>query len=488
MKNKQHPSYYSAVVVINPMGQVLLGKRKEDGIWTTPAGSAEPGEESPAKTACRELFEEAGIPCTAEFLQALPPIETSNGKICHCFLYVAPTGIMTTSKLDPDQEVKTWKWFSMDEIPNDLRDDPRRFESVRNGYMKFHGVQKSLIESLEKGGKPAGIGEVRNFGGKDYQKMGDGSWKPVVHPEEKQLEAEQSNKVVSLTEKLKQKIEQKNQISQGEKHLHDLKNQVVVEGKQTRSEKPMFSKVDAALAHGYSAEDFREVGNMFYDRAQKMAETLQKLKDTNQKIDPTFEKIKQENLRISRAFISQANHIDDRQAKTKAGMKKSTVMMGHADAAEVNTADYAIEQSKSQESGWLSRFQAATANYEYGEEPRVVVLDKGDLHLVKVEEGLYSGIFKVYTEKMELQDADPSEAPMVDNAKVRIERMTLPSLVQFCIAKEWILPHNEIKQEEKKVEELTQVLQSPTPVPQVESEMDKKIRILELINKLVSSP
>jgi 8-oxo-dGTP pyrophosphatase MutT (NUDIX family) len=432
-ESKSSPNYYAAVIVINSDGQVLLGKRKEDGIWTSPAGGSNPGEENPAKTAVRELFEEAGIAANVAWLQPVNIVPTRNGKLCHVFLYVCGSNVMTTSKLDPDEEVGKWKWFSMDQIPNGLKEDERRFTSVREAYMKFYGIQKSLVDTLEKGGKPAMVGEVRNFGGKDYQKLGNGEWKPVVLKEEKQLEAEQNkNKVVSLAEKLKNKISEKKEILHSEKHLHDIKNQAVIEGQQTRSEKPMFTSVDAALAHGYEATDFREVGNFFYDRAQKMAENISKLEQTKQQVDPNFEKIKKENLRISRAFLGQANRIDDRQAK----VKKSVVSMGHADAAEINTADYAIDRKMALQTEWLDRIQNVMAGYEYGNEPRVILMDKGELYLVKVNDGLYSGLFKTVV--------NTDDGQMIDNAKVRIERMTLPSLVQFCLAKEWIEAFKEL--------------------------------------------
>lgn len=512
MEEKKSPPYYAAVVVINTDGKVLLGKRKEDGIWTTPGGGAEPGEMNPPKTAARELFEEAGIPADVRFLQPLEQIATRNGKICHTFLYVVSNGQQTTSKLDPDQEVKNWKWFAMADLPAALINDERRHASVRAGYMKYYDVQKSLTENLEKGGRPADIGEVRTFGGKQYQKMGNGDWKPVVHPEEKQLEAEQNKKVVSLTSKLKEKIAEKNEISAPEKHLHDLKNQSVVPNEKTRNEHPVFTNVEAALAHGYESQDFREVGNFFYDRAQKMAEQIQRLEHAKQKVEPALEKIKKENARIGRAFLSQANHIEDRQKKSK--MAKSTVAMGHNDAAEINTADYAIDRANSIQSEWLGKVSSIMDGYIYGEEPRVVVMDQGDLYLVKVDDGLYSGLFKKISE----------DGQLIDNAKVRIERMTLPSLIQFCMAKEWISSFKElppvvqhgiaygaemdhmagqIAQQEKDAELkvlqnfMAQKLSHVDPCPGCEvcqpapsfkdsASIEQRIRMLELINKLVN--
>lgn len=478
MENKPSPAYYAAVVVINSDGQVLLGKRKEDGIWTTPGGTAEPGEMNPARTAVRELFEEAGIPANEAFLQPLKAIPTRNGKLCHVFLYVCGTSVIPTSKLDPDEEVGKWKFFSMDQIPNGLKEDERRFESVRNGYMKFYGITKSLTDNLEKGGKPAQIGEVRTFAGRQYRKMGDGSWVPVKTPSEQKLEQQESKKEVSPTQKLKDKVVEEKQISQSEKHLHDLKNQQVLEGKQTRSEKPVFTNVEAALAHGYKVEDYREVGNLFYDRATKMGDAIERLRATGQKVDPHYDDIKQHNLKIAKDFLKQANVIEQRQDKTKA-MVKSTIAVGHADAAEIDTADYAIEAKNSIESVWLEKLVSLMEGFEFGEVPRMISLDKGDLYLAKVDDGIYSGIFKRIT--------DTPEGQLEDNAKVRLERMTLPTLVQFCRAKEWISPLDvNPKIEPQQVEELSAKLEAPMEPPKVESTIDRKLEILRLLDKLTN--
>lgn len=346
------------------------------------------------------------------------------------------------------------------------------------------------MEELYKGGKPAQAGEIRNHGGKQYQKMGNGEWKLYTHPEEKQLEAEQNkNKVVSLTDKLKAKVAEKKEVSASEQHLSDIKNQAVVPGQQTRSEKPMFTNVDAAMAHGYEATDFREVGNFFYDRAQKMADNIQKLQDTKQKIDPNFDKIKQANLRIAKQFISQANRVDDRQTKTKAAVKKSVVMMGHNDSAEVDTAKFAVEQKASQDQGfWLEHIHNIMDGYQFGDVPRVVTMDQGDLYLVKVDDGMYSGTFK----KMVFVEGGVLE----DNAKVRLERMSLPSLVQFCLAKEWMKPIEKPEIAVEAIHNLTSALtvQAPPvdPVPEVNytddftQRVNQRIRMMELLDKLIN--
>lgn len=342
----------------------------------------------------------------------------------------------------------------------------------------------ALIDSLEKGGKPAQIGEVRNFGGKDYRKMGNGEWAAVVHPEEKQLADIDKKKEVSPKQALQNKLEAKTTISVPQKHLNDLKNGAPVEGQKTRSEKPMFTNVDHALAAGYKPEDFREVGNFFYDRSQKLIEGLNRLKQSGQKIDGALPQIQKMNERLGKQFISQAGRIEQRQTNARESVraqkvKKSVVMMGHNDSAEIDTSKYATEHLASLDQGyWLEHIHNIMEGYQYGDIPRVITMTKGDLYLVKVDDGMYSGIFKTIT--------PVEDGVLEDNAKVRLERMTIPSLIQFCLAKGWMetvvipdpVPMDPMP--------LIAALQAPIEAPKVESDLDKRIRILELLTKLTN--
>ncbi len=476
MEKKASPAYYSAVVVINTNGEVLLGKRTEDGIWTTPAGGSEPEETDPAKTAVRELFEEAGIPTDPRFLQPIMSRGTKNGKICHVYLYVANTNITVTSNMDPDQEVKTWKWFSMDSIPSALRDDMRRWDSVMAGYMKFHGITKSLIETLEKGGKPATIGETRLFGGKEFKKMGNGEWVPVVHQEEKQLEAIDSKKEKTPKQKLVDKLDEKTMITHAEQHLSDLKHGAILKDVQTRSGKPVFTSVDSALSSGYTPEDFREVGNVYYDRAERMGKIVERMEGTGQKPEKSLQDIAKLNLKMAKMFINQANHLEDRKVKT--AMNKSIIHTGYNDASEINTASFATELTNAKNEGyWLEYMHNTMDGYEYGDIPREIALDTGTLYLVKVDDGIYTGIFKT------IDPVDNGE--LIDNAKVRLERMTLPSIVQFCLSKEWIKLQSEEPVEVPVTEmALADKLEAP-PMPQG-STVEQRIMILQLLDKLMS--
>lgn len=146
-----HHKFYVGLVVVNPMGEVLLGKRREDGIWTGPGGSSE-GNETPKQVAVREAFEEAQIEVDQNRLIELPAMEAADGKPVFCFLY--PTMQMHSAvNLDPDKEVKEWTWYRPENIPADICKDDNRHQTVLNGLMKLKGLTKS---ELEKGGPGSG--------------------------------------------------------------------------------------------------------------------------------------------------------------------------------------------------------------------------------------------------------------------------------------------------------------------------------------------
>jgi 8-oxo-dGTP diphosphatase len=50
----------ASAVVINDQGEILLHRRSDNGKWSLPGGSVDPGEQ-PADAAVREVFEETGI-------------------------------------------------------------------------------------------------------------------------------------------------------------------------------------------------------------------------------------------------------------------------------------------------------------------------------------------------------------------------------------------------------------------------------------------
>ena len=98
----------ASVAVFDPLGRLLMGKRRDSGKWTMPGGHLEPGEGA-AAGAARELFEEAGL--------AVPELEhigsgtPGRGLLVHCFR--CQTGCAPDSSADPDEEVERWEWHEL---------------------------------------------------------------------------------------------------------------------------------------------------------------------------------------------------------------------------------------------------------------------------------------------------------------------------------------------------------------------------------------
>lgn len=479
-KDLKLPRYFASVIVMNKKGKVLLGIRKEDGIATPPGGHAE-DHETPTQAAVRELFEETAIIAEEQDLEELPTIDTVHGKICHCYMFVTKQD--ATPALDPDKEVYKWEWYDKDELPKALEKDPRRFQSVRNAFMKFHGIAK---------------------GGPGSGQKGHQTFKP--HAE---------SHVAGLADKLSDPAPFK-------AHLTKLQNSAVFEGAKLKSGKPLYLDMSQALSHGYSPQDFSEASNFHWEKMQSMNNQIQKVKHLGKEPPKEMKEIMKFHERQFKQNHAMVDSISRRHAKageavdrakdgtssmaklTSKLMTKSVVMMGHNDAAEIDTGKFAQEHHTDL-SSWEQLFSNWMSGYNYGDTPREIPIDKGTLYLTKVDDGMYSGYVRLLNDQME------------DNAKVRIERMAIPSLTQFLLAKEYILPSPSIAGSSPGNNSMAtggeMTMASPSPQQyenlndslmleplsepkqpemiqfnpsKVESVLDKKIMILQLIDKLMS--
>jgi 8-oxo-dGTP pyrophosphatase MutT (NUDIX family) len=97
----------AAVMVHRPDGCTLWGRRRDSGLYTTPAGKLNPGEK-PVDGATRELFEEAGL--SAAGMRSLGVRETSRARV-HCFRVDVPADAKPSAENDPDREVLLWEWL-----------------------------------------------------------------------------------------------------------------------------------------------------------------------------------------------------------------------------------------------------------------------------------------------------------------------------------------------------------------------------------------
>ena len=96
-----------STIAVRQGGKLLLGRRRDNGKWTTPGGHLDPGEK-PLAGAVRELLEETGLKVKASQLKPLESREVKPGLLVHGFLYEPSGEVKTTMADDPDLEVKRW--------------------------------------------------------------------------------------------------------------------------------------------------------------------------------------------------------------------------------------------------------------------------------------------------------------------------------------------------------------------------------------------
>jgi len=125
-------------VIIYKNSEVLLQKRKDDGLWADHGGSVEIGE-TVEEAAKRELFEETGL-----IANKLNYFNTYSGKD---MLYTYPNGdkvyfintfwtcedFSGEIKIDSNEVVEL-KWFNVNEMPKDV---PSTLVKPFNDFVKY---------------------------------------------------------------------------------------------------------------------------------------------------------------------------------------------------------------------------------------------------------------------------------------------------------------------------------------------------------------
>ncbi|HEY9409426.1 MAG TPA: NUDIX domain-containing protein [Jiangellaceae bacterium] len=120
-------------VVFDDVSRVLLGRRSDDGRWTTIGGIPEPGEQ-PAVCAVREVLEETGVTATVERLvsvRAGEPMSYPNGDRAQFLDLTFRCRYVSGEAHVADDESLEVGWFGPAELP-DLDDVcHRRIEEAR---------------------------------------------------------------------------------------------------------------------------------------------------------------------------------------------------------------------------------------------------------------------------------------------------------------------------------------------------------------------
>jgi len=109
----------AAIIYIeDEKGRVLCGKRNDTGLYVTPGGHIENGEE-PAEGAKRELLEETGLTAKECTLKAVKYIKEKN--ILLYLFHCVPENLKMDTSKDPDLECKKWEFKYLVDIVHELQ-------------------------------------------------------------------------------------------------------------------------------------------------------------------------------------------------------------------------------------------------------------------------------------------------------------------------------------------------------------------------------
>ena len=107
-----------SAVVRNEAGEVLLGRRSDNGRWSLLAGVVDPGEQ-PADAIVREVREESGVDVRVDSVAglALHPVTYPNGDRCHYLnVWFRCTAIGGEARVNDDESLEM-RWFARDALP-----------------------------------------------------------------------------------------------------------------------------------------------------------------------------------------------------------------------------------------------------------------------------------------------------------------------------------------------------------------------------------
>lgn len=139
-----------ASVAVLKDGQILFGRRNDNGKWTLPGGHLNPGE-SPEKGAVRELLEETGLKAVSLEKLGDDTVSSAYGDV-QVFAFKAKVSDGEAhSKLDPDDECSEWVWRDLKSIGSDILDNLHSPKNVTLQLLGVTDLKKMAIKDIAVG-------------------------------------------------------------------------------------------------------------------------------------------------------------------------------------------------------------------------------------------------------------------------------------------------------------------------------------------------
>lgn len=146
LKKSILPRVGVGVLIFNPKGQLLLGKRKNshgEGTWAPPGGHLEYGE-SLEECAIREAKEETGLNLSSLAFYGLTNdvFAADNKHYISIFMVAYSKTGQDAENMEPDK-VEEWRWFDLDSLPSPL------FPTLENLLLgQSYGTEEGLKKFL----------------------------------------------------------------------------------------------------------------------------------------------------------------------------------------------------------------------------------------------------------------------------------------------------------------------------------------------------
>ncbi|MEU4624678.1 NUDIX domain-containing protein [Actinoplanes sp. NPDC023801] len=155
-----------SAVVRNDRGQILLGRRSDDGSWGLPAGAIDPGEQ-PADAVVREIYEETGVLAEIDRIGgvALNRAIYPNGDVCEYLnVWFRCHAVSGDPRVNDDESTEV-AWFEPDALPeldplSRLRIDTTLTADAPAWFAK-PGERHPALGRPQRDGTPANVSDER---------------------------------------------------------------------------------------------------------------------------------------------------------------------------------------------------------------------------------------------------------------------------------------------------------------------------------------